>query len=85
MGQILTIIKVKGEKQVIGVYITINGEPIFARTAVNRLRETGKYVCDDGTFIEHDPKDGAVRLAIKMLETIKNVDDVVSARAVDNK
>lgn len=54
----------------IGVYITINGEPIFARTAVNRLREKGKYVCDDGSLVEHNPEDGPVKLAIKLLETI---------------
>jgi len=28
---------------------------------------------DDGSVIYHNPKDGAVRLAVKMLETIKEV------------
>ncbi len=61
----------------IGVYITINGTTIFARTAVNRLKEHGVYVQDDGQTIEHNPDDGAVRLAIKMLETIvDNPDDI---------
>lgn len=59
----------------ITVSILINGEPIFTRTAVNRLRETGFYLNDDGTKIDHDPKDGAVALAIKMLQTIKEVKD----------
>ena len=59
----------------IGVYITINGEPIFARTAVNRLRERDVYVQDDGLEIKHDPDDGAVALAIKMLETIQDNPD----------
>lgn len=59
----------------IGVYITINGTTVFARTAVNRLRERGAYIGDDGSVIEHDPEDGAVRLAIKMLETIKDNPD----------
>lgn len=59
----------------IGVYITINGEPIFARTAVNRLRERGVYVSDDGSEIQHNPDDGAVALAIKMLQTIQENPD----------
>nr|DAP54891.1 MAG TPA: hypothetical protein [Caudoviricetes sp.] len=52
----------------IGVYITINGTTIYARSAVNRLREKGAYVCDDG----------AVALAIKMLETIEDEPDKLS-------
>lgn len=59
----------------IGVFITINGTTIYARTAVNRLKERGVYVGDDGSEIKHDPKDGAVALAIKMLETIKEDPD----------
>lgn len=62
----------------IGVYITINGTTIYARTAVNRLREKGVYVCDDGTAIKHNPGDGAVALAIKMLETIEDELDKLS-------
>lgn len=59
----------------IGVYITINGKPIFARTAVNRLKERGVYMADDGSEINHNPDDGAVQLAIKLLETIKEDPD----------
>lgn len=59
----------------IGVYITINGEPIFARTAVNRLKERGVYVADDGKEIKHNPDDGAVALAIKMLKLIEDNPD----------
>lgn len=59
----------------IGVSITINGQPIFARTAVNRLKERGVYVADDGSEIKHDPNDGAVALAIKLLQTIKEDPD----------
>jgi hypothetical protein len=55
------------------VSISINGEPIFARTVVNRLAETGAYLCDDGSKIKHDPDEGAVALAIKALRTIKEV------------
>lgn len=57
----------------ISVVISINGNPIMARSAVNKLTTEGVYVCDDGTRIEHDPKDGAVELAVKMLRTIKEV------------
>ena len=55
----------------ITVSISINGEPIYARTCVNRIKEKGGYECDDGSLIIHNPDDGAVALAIKMLETIK--------------
>ena len=57
------------------VSISVNGEPIYTRTVVNRIRETGGYICDDGSIIEHDPEDGAVKLAIKALETIHEVPD----------
>lgn len=57
----------------IGVYITINGVPIVARTAVNRLKERGAYIGDDGSEIKHNPDDGAVVLAIKMLQTIQDI------------
>jgi hypothetical protein len=55
------------------VSISINGEPIFTRTVVNRVEETGKYICDDGSFIEHNYEEGAVALAIKALKTIKEI------------
>jgi len=57
------------------VAILINGQPIYTRTVVNRLRERGVYVSDDGTEIEHDPDDGAIALAIKALQTIKDDPD----------
>jgi hypothetical protein len=52
------------------VSILINGQPIYSRSVVNRLKGKGVYVCDDGSLIEHDPADGAVALAIKALKTI---------------
>lgn len=55
------------------VSILINGRPVYTRTVVNRVKETGYYICDDGTKIKHDPKKGAVPLAIKVLKTIKEV------------
>lgn len=58
----------------ISVMILINGNPIMGRSAVNKIKETGHYICDDGSKIKHDPDDGAVKLAIKMLKTIKETD-----------
>lgn len=55
----------------ISVVILINGQLVIARSAVNRLPEVGAYVVDDGTHVKHNPDDGAVALAIKLLETIK--------------
>lgn len=53
----------------ITVAILINGHPIMARSAV-RVAE-GVYRIDDGTLIKHNYDDGAVKLSIKMLKTIK--------------
>jgi hypothetical protein len=58
----------------LSVSIFINGRPIYTRSVVNRRREKGVYICDDGTEIKHDPKDGAVKLAIKALKTMKEID-----------
>lgn len=56
------------------VSISVNGEVIYARTLVNRIAEEGAYISDDGRKIKHDPKDGAIALAIKALKTIKEVE-----------
>ena len=67
----------------ITVAILINGQPIYARSAVNvtefltpeelRKSKPNQYRLDDGTMINHKPNDGAVKLAIEMLKTIKDV------------
>ncbi len=62
---------------VISVSIQINGYPIMARSAVNKgTVKDGKtkYQVDDGTIVWHDPLDGAVPLAVQLLQTIKDVD-----------
>ena len=64
----------------ITVTILINGQPIYTRSAVNRRRDIGKYVVDDGSLIEHNPDDGAVPLAIKMLESIQEDPDEIVKR-----
>jgi len=59
----------------ISVTISINGNPLMARSAVRTRDEdiNGKlaYNVDDGTIVHHDPDDGAVKLAIQLLKTIK--------------
>lgn len=55
------------------VSILINGQLIYTRTVVNMLVEKKAYICDDGSLITHDPDDGAIALAIKALETIREV------------
>lgn len=59
----------------ITVSVSINGEPIFARTARNvegpDKEGLHTYKVDDGSSIKHHRSNGAISLAIKMLETIK--------------
>ncbi len=59
--------------EMLTVSIYINERVLYTRTVVNRIEEKGGYECDDGTLIKHDPKDGAVKLAIKALKTIKEI------------
>lgn len=60
------------------VAILINGNPIVAKNAINQGRygEQGKtaYKTDSGEIIYHDPDEGAVVLAKKLLDTIRNDD-----------
>lgn len=59
----------------LSVAITINGNPIMARSAVNRGQKNKQgeelYRVDDGSGLWHNPDDGAVALAMKLLATIK--------------
>ena len=68
----------------ITVQININGNCILARSAVNigkadpdfiygKNTPLCKYKVDDGSIIEHNQKDGAVALAHKLLDTIKEM------------
>ena len=61
----------------ITVNILINGQPIFTRSAENIKvkpdNENSIYQLDTGYFLEHKRKDGAIKLAIKMLKTIKEL------------
>lgn len=62
----------------ITVSILINGEPLYTRTAVNRLKEHGVYILDTGERIHHNPDEGAVALAHKMLASIEADPDQLS-------
>lgn len=59
----------------ITVSIAINGNPIITRSA-KRIEgnegETCKYKVDDGRIVEHEYNDGASKLAIKLLEGVKD-------------
>ena len=65
----------------ISVIVYINDRPIYMRNALNITHDHGtkidesldKYKCDDGTMLAHNRDDGAVKLAIKMLETIEEM------------
>jgi hypothetical protein len=58
----------------ISVVININDKTIMARSASRIEGEEGEictYKVDDGRIIKHDYNDGCVKLAIKLLEGIK--------------
>lgn len=60
----------------ITVAILINGHPVLTRSAVNITPKRGDdapndYRVDDGSVISHVRSDGAVVLAHKLLDTIK--------------
>lgn len=59
----------------ITVSILINGNPIYTRSAVNTGAKLGNgcsvYEVDTGKCINHNPEQGAVKLAEKLLKTIK--------------
>lgn len=62
----------------ITVAILINGNPIVAKNAVNQMRNNEKgqtaYKTDSGEILWHDRDAGAVALAHKLLDTIRNDD-----------
>jgi hypothetical protein len=56
------------------VAILINGNPIFARTAVNQAKRNDKgqtmYRLDTGQIVWHDRDAGPIELAKQLLDTI---------------
>jgi len=62
----------------ISVAILINGQPVMARSAVNKgPADNGEHIyhVDDGTYVYHKREDGAAVLAIKLLKTIKEEEE----------
>jgi len=67
--------------EVITVSILINGQPIFTRSGVNISEECGAaygvgeqtYKLDTGENLKHNWEAGVVKLAKKMLGTIKDI------------
>lgn len=58
----------------ITVAILINGQPIMARSAVNKGDVNDgytRYEVDDGSTVFHKREDGAVPLAIELLKLLK--------------
>jgi len=60
------------------VSITVNGKPVYARSAHRRTSKWAKgkesaYLLDSGEMVYHEYEKGIIPLAIKMLETIKEV------------
>lgn len=58
----------------ISVSIFINGNPILTRSAKNLGTKKGEefiYLADDGSYVFHNPKDGAIELSKKLLDLIK--------------
>ena len=65
------------------VAILINGQPLMARSARNIQScndGTCLYFLDDGSYVRHNPNAGAVALAIELLKTIKEKEDVESCK-----
>lgn len=73
----------------ITVAILINGNPIMARSAVNTGCENEKgeiaYRVDDGSEVIHNPEDGAVELALKLLATIQEYKGVALDAVLNEK
>ena len=57
----------------ISVAIFINGNPIYTRSAhrISDKEGVGKYKVDTGEVVEHAIDEGAIPLAKKLLDTIK--------------
>ena len=76
----------------ISVTIFVNNKPIFTRSAVRKYiigknpnSSLASYEIDDGSKITHDMKNGAVKLAIKILKTIKEVDEERTQIQINNR
>ena len=58
------------------ISILVNTQPVYTRSCRNTMKEReGKtvYLTDTGEEVLHDPGEGAVVLAKKLLDTVKDV------------
>lgn len=60
----------------ISVSISINANAIYTRTAIRIKDPTSDrpnaiYKVDDGNYIQHNPDDGAIKLAKKLLDLVE--------------
>lgn len=66
----------RGKIEMITVAVLINGQPIVAKNAINQAEENEdgytKYLTDGGDVVWHKRGDGAVTLAKKLLDCIRN-------------
>ena len=70
----------------ITVSVLINGEPVFTRSAVRTYTgKVNRYTCDDGAVIRHEYDQGAVKLAMKMLETFEEPRHMLEPELFINK
>lgn len=70
------------------VAILINGNPLVAKNAINQMRQNKKgetaYKTDSGEIVWHNPEHGAVSLAHKLLDTIRNDSESVKNQRQKN-
>lgn len=64
------------------VSILINGQPLFTRSCFRE--EVGKYRVDDGSIIEHNYNDGAIKLAHKLLDTMYELERKQKQQRLDD-
>lgn len=60
------------------VTVSVNGKTVYARSAHRRTSRWAKgkeqcYLTDAGDLIYHDPDKGIIKLAGKILKTIKDI------------
>jgi hypothetical protein len=60
------------------VTITVNGKTVYARSAHRRTSRWNRgqescYLTDAGDLVYHDPEKGIIKLAKKLLDSIKEI------------
>lgn len=65
-------------KDMLTISVKINDKTVYARSAHRRTKRHAKgkeqaYLTDAGVVVYHDPDDGVIKLAQKILGTIKEI------------